>query len=67
MDHPMFRTKPVGELIAASQGERPLKRVLKTHELVILGVGAVIGTGIFVLPGGPAPQVIWSKAELAQD
>ena len=22
---------------------------------------------IFVLPGGPAPQVIWSKAELAQD
>jgi basic amino acid/polyamine antiporter, APA family len=70
MDHPMFRTKPVEELIAASQGERSLKRVLKTYELVILGVGAVIGTGIFVLPGvaaitsGPALPVSFILAGL---
>nr|WP_320161564.1 amino acid permease [uncultured Methanoregula sp.] len=66
----MFKTKPVEELIAGTKGERSLKRVLKTYELVILGVGAVIGTGIFVLPGvaaitaGPALPVSFIIAGL---
>jgi len=63
MVHPMFRTKPIEELIAATRGKQSLKRVLKTYELILLGIGAIIGTGIFVLSGvgagyaGPALPV----------
>jgi len=66
----IFKTKPIEELIAVTQGERSLKRVLKTSELVLLGVGAVIGTGIFVLSGvaaeysGPALPVSFIIAGL---
>jgi len=70
VQHSLFRTKPVEELIAASEGSKALKRVLKPHELVLLGVGAVIGTGIFVLSGvgagyaGPALPVSFIIAGL---
>lgn len=70
VQHSLFRTKPVEELIAASEGSKALKRVLKPYELVLLGVGAVIGTGIFVLSGvgagyaGPALPVSFIIAGL---
>src|SRR5262245_44159845 len=39
---------------AAESGEHSLKRVLGPLNLVTLGIGAIIGTGIFVLTGQTA-------------
>ena len=39
------------DVAALSEQVSPLKRSLKTHDLVFLGIGAIIGTGIFVLTG----------------
>ena len=52
----IFATKSI-ERIQAEQlghGEAALKRVLGPWQLVMLGVGAIIGTGIFVLTGQAA-------------
>jgi APA family basic amino acid/polyamine antiporter len=38
-------------LIAATRGEKALKRELGAFDLTMLGIGAIIGTGIFVLTG----------------
>jgi len=54
----LFRTKPVTSHSAAEEaghgGEATLKRVLTARHLVLLGIGAVIGAGIFVLTGHAA-------------
>jgi APA family basic amino acid/polyamine antiporter len=49
----IFATKSIEQLKAeaAAVGEHSLKRVLGPINLVTLGIGAVIGTGIFVLTG----------------
>ena len=41
---------------AFSEGEHSLKRALGPMNLVSLGIGAIIGTGIFVLTGSAAAQ-----------
>ena len=41
---------------AAETGEHSLKRVLGPVNLITLGIGAIIGTGIFVLTGQAAAQ-----------
>jgi APA family basic amino acid/polyamine antiporter len=46
----LFRTKA----IAAPSAEGPLSRVLGAMDLTFLGIGAIIGTGIFVLTGQAA-------------
>ncbi|HEX2640961.1 MAG TPA: hypothetical protein VHL50_10335, partial [Pyrinomonadaceae bacterium] len=52
----LFRTKPIEEILsqAEEEGEGALKRTLGVTALTLLGVGAVIGTGIFVLTGQAA-------------
>jgi basic amino acid/polyamine antiporter, APA family len=53
----LFRTKPVTAAMEsgdAAPGEYTLKRVLTARHLVMLGIGAVIGAGIFVLTGNAA-------------
>ena len=62
----IFVTKPIGKLIAdvspdqpgvgspGSRGSNQLKRVLGPVDLTTLGIGAIIGTGIFVLTGQAA-------------
>jgi APA family basic amino acid/polyamine antiporter len=52
----IFATKSIEQLKeeAAQAGEHGLKRVLGPLNLVTLGVGAIIGTGIFVLTGEAA-------------
>ena len=52
----LFRIKPMSMLTdeAAEQGEHTLKRSLGALNLVTLGVGAVIGAGIFTLTGQAA-------------
>src|SRR5467141_3066860 len=49
----LFATKPVEMLIseAHESGEHSLKRTLGPFQLTALGVGAVIGAGIFVMSG----------------
>jgi APA family basic amino acid/polyamine antiporter len=47
----IFRTKPIEELLAQASGKGALKKVLGAFELTMLGIGAIIGTGIFVLTG----------------
>lgn len=51
MANEIFRTKPVSDLISESTGENGLKKSLGAFELTMLGIGAIIGTGIFVLTG----------------
>src|SRR5207249_8611034 len=51
--HPMslFRTKSIEVLQTEAKGDAGLKRVLGPLNLTMLGIGAIIGTGIFVLTG----------------
>lgn len=51
----LLRTKPVADLVAA-EAQGGLKRVLGPANLVSLGIGAIIGTGLFVLTGQAAAQ-----------
>jgi APA family basic amino acid/polyamine antiporter len=52
----MFATKSIEQITDEQLGEGSggLKRVLGVWQLVMLGVGAIIGTGIFVLTGQAA-------------
>lgn len=52
----IFATKSIEQikLEQLGQGEGGLKRVLGPNQLIMLGVGAIIGTGIFVLTGQAA-------------
>jgi len=48
----LFRTKPIQQLLTeAFDKEHGLKKTLGATSLVTLGIGAIIGTGIFVLTG----------------
>src|SRR3979409_1239346 len=50
----LFATKSVDQLIATSRTGPALRRVLGPWHLIALGIGAIIGTGIFVLSGQAA-------------
>lgn len=61
----LLTTKPIhpsphvdaGEPVEGSlQGEATLKRTLSARQLVMLGIGAVIGAGIFVITGHAAAE-----------
>ncbi|MCG2584341.1 amino acid permease [Massilia sp. TS11] len=47
----LFRKKDLERTLALSRGPGGLKKVLGPVDLILLGIGAVIGTGIFVLTG----------------
>ncbi|MCI1857224.1 MAG: amino acid permease [Sporolactobacillus sp.] len=47
----IFRRKPVEMLIDETKGAKGLKKVLGPLDLTLLGIGCIIGTGIFVLTG----------------
>ena len=51
----LFRTKSIDALIAASEDpEKKLRRTLGPWSLTAFGIGAVIGSGIFILTGTAA-------------
>ena len=51
----LFRVKNIDQLLSdADQPERRLKKTLGWISLTALGVGAIIGTGIFILTGTAA-------------
>src|SRR3981189_1616437 len=52
----LFATKPLSLLLEEMQGENRLRRILGPVQLSALGVGAIIGTGIFILTGEAAPD-----------
>ena len=53
----IFRTKKLDDLLAATQEEgHRLKRTLGPINITLLGIGAIIGAGIFVLTGTAAAQ-----------
>lgn len=52
----LFRKKTVPQLIEDTCGEHALRRVLSRFEIVLFGIGAVIGTGIFVITGVAAAR-----------
>src|SRR5881398_1563226 len=72
MASPLFRTKPLSLLLSEMAGENRLRRILGPTQLTALGVGAIIGTGIFILTGvaahdrtGPALMLSFVLAGLA--
>src|SRR5687768_4411447 len=73
MDSNLFQTKSIEKLVSdAETGGKSLKRSLSAWDLTLLGVGAIIGTGIFVLTGtaaanqaGPAITMSYLAAGLA--
>lgn len=54
----LWTTKPLSVLMqeAGGDGEHALKRSLTATNLTLLGIGAIIGAGIFVLTGTAAAQ-----------
>src|SRR4051812_50104904 len=52
----LFRRKSVRSLQAEAASDHSLKRALGPFNLTALGIGAIIGTGIFVLTGTVAAQ-----------
>src|SRR5947209_19257633 len=72
MSNSLFRKKPLDLLLREEQGENRLRRVLGPAQLTALGVGAIIGTGIFILTGvtahdrtGPALMLSFVVSGLA--
>ena len=49
-----LRTKSIDQLIEASEGPQRLRKSLGVWSLTALGIGAVIGSGIFILTGTAA-------------
>ena len=72
MGNPLFAKKPLSLLLEEMKGENRLRRILGPVTLSSLGIGAIIGTGIFVLTGisahdkaGPALTLSFAAAGLA--
>jgi APA family basic amino acid/polyamine antiporter len=73
MDSNLLKTKSVEQLVGdVEHGTKALKRTLTATDLTLLGIGAIIGTGIFVLTGtaaanqaGPAIVLSYVLAGLA--
>ncbi len=73
MDSNLFKTKSIEQLMSdVEHGDRALRRSLSAWDLTLLGIGGIIGTGIFVLTGtaaanqaGPAITMSYLAAGLA--
>src|SRR5213595_2750626 len=72
MANQLFRTKPLAMLLDEMKGDNRLHRILGPVQLTALGVGGIIGTGIFILTGvaahdrtGPALMLSFVLAGIA--
>lgn len=52
----IFRRKPAAMLMSEAATPGGLKRALRAFDLTLLGIGAIVGAGIFVLTGVAAKQ-----------
>ncbi len=67
MDKQFWRTKSIDQLLAdAEQPEHRLKKTLGWLSLTALGIGAIIGTGIFVVTGTAAAGQVLPYSSLFQ-
>ena len=71
MGNPLFERKPLKMLLDEVHSENRLRRILGPWQLTALGVGAIIGAGIFVATGeaahekaGPALMISYCVAGL---
>jgi APA family basic amino acid/polyamine antiporter len=51
MTRKIFWKKSINQLTEITEGDKGLKRVLGTRGLLLMGIGAIIGAGIFILTG----------------
>ena len=51
----LFRKKPIHDLLHG-EGRIQLPKTLGPFDLILLGIGAIVGTGIFILPGTVAAE-----------
>jgi basic amino acid/polyamine antiporter, APA family len=73
MDSNLLKTKSIEQLVGdVEHGGKSLRRTLTALDLTLLGIGAIIGTGIFVLTGtaaanqaGPAIALSYALAGVA--
>jgi APA family basic amino acid/polyamine antiporter len=61
----LFRRKPIAHLQLEARSDSGLRRAMGATNLTLLGIGAIIGAGIFVLTGQAAaryagPAIVWS-------
>jgi len=67
----IFRTKNLDTMVADARTPGGLKKVLGPMDLILMGIGAIVGTGIFVLTGtgavtaGPALTLSFVIAAIA--
>lgn len=67
----LFRTKNLDDMIANAAKPGGLAKVLGPFDLILMGIGAIVGTGIFVLTGtgavtaGPALTLSFIVAAIA--
>src|SRR5215470_17591906 len=52
----LFAKKDIGMLMQEAEGDHDLRRALGPLNLITLGIGAIIGAGIFVITGQAAAQ-----------
>src|SRR5216110_1896369 len=57
MANHLFARKPLSELLEEMKGDDRLRRVLGPVQLTALGVGCIIGAGIFVATGAAAHNI----------
>jgi len=55
LDSNLLKTKSIEALVDDVEKGKHLKRTLTAFDLTLLGIGAIIGTGIFVLTGTAPP------------
>lgn len=72
MSKNIFRTKSINQFLSETKQDGGMNRVLGTFGLTMLGIGCIVGTGIFVLTGiaaanfsGPALVISFVIAALA--
>lgn len=73
MQSRLLRTKPLGRIMSDTEQEgQRLRRALNAWDLTAIGIGCIIGVGIFVLPGvqaaknaGPAIILSFAIASIA--
>lgn len=61
----LFRTKSLESMLASADGEKGLKRTLGAGNLIALGIGAIIGAGLFVRTAAAAGQAAGPAVTLA--
>lgn len=71
MSNNLFKVKPLKDILASSQQGPQLKRTLSGFDLIVLGIGVIVGAGLFSITGlaagefaGPSVTISFAIAAL---